>query len=203
MANNLRDELKRMKADMQRLQKQLPTDIGNVMRNRTLENFRTESFNGEAWQARKQNEGKQRNLLVQSGKLRRSLRITRAKWGYVAIGSNVPYAQIHNEGGVTHPTVTPRMRRFAMAMYSKKRGRATKLEDSVRDSDIRKYRSEMNSANFWLNLARTKKSSLTVRIPKRQYMGAEPELENRIKKAIEACFNSIFHDGIKITVRIN
>lgn len=201
MANSLESELRRMQNAFKVLQKTLPTEVGNVTRNRTLENFRQESFNGTAWQPRKSNEGKQRNLLISRGRLWRSLRITKAVWGDVRVGSNVDYAQIHNEGGTTHPTVTPKMRKFAWAMYNKRRGTASRFEDSVRDSDIRAYSKANNSANFWRNLALTNKSRLTVRIPKRQYMGAEPELEKRIKLTIERAFKAVFPDS-QVTVQI-
>ena len=36
---------------------------------------------------------------------------------HVRVANDVPYASMHNYGGETHPTVTPKMRRFAWAMY--------------------------------------------------------------------------------------
>ena len=44
--------------------------------------------------------GKQRGLLVQSGALRRSIRVGVATWDKIEVGSyGIEYAQIHNRGG--------------------------------------------------------------------------------------------------------
>lgn len=67
---------------------------------------------------------------------------------YIAIGTGLmgtqetKYARIQDEGGTTHPTVTPKMRRWAWAMYKKSKG-------------MDKYK----------GIALTKQEKLTVKIP--------------------------------------
>lgn len=82
----------------------------------------------EKWAPRKQ--GKRRNtraILVKSGRLRRSVRITRINPLMVSVGSDVPYAKIHNEGGVINKTVRVRGHlrngksgRYAVKFHSRK-----------------------------------------------------------------------------------
>lgn len=58
----------------------------------------------------------------------------------VTVYARAPYAPIHNWGGTTHPTVTPKMRKYAWAMHYKEAG-----EDKDKDT-------------MWKRLALTKKT---------------------------------------------
>ena len=99
----------------------------------------------------------------------------------VRVFTDLPYAAIHNFGGTINirPTVTPKMRRFAWAMYHK-----TKGEDK-------------NDFNVWKALALTKKEKLdiTVKIPQRLFLNDAPEVREAIEKAtieqIAKLFNNI------------
>lgn len=99
----------------------------------------------------------------------------------VRVFTDLPYAAIHNFGGTIniHPTVTPKMRRFAWAMYHK-----TKGEDK-------------NDFNVWKALALTKKEKLdiTVKIPQRLFLNDASEVREAIEKAtieqIAKLFNNI------------
>lgn len=52
------------------------------------------------WQNRKGGKrNKGRALLIDTGRLRRSIRVTGSGADYVRVGTDVPYARIHNEGG--------------------------------------------------------------------------------------------------------
>ncbi|MDV2458035.1 hypothetical protein CMU99_06785 [Elizabethkingia anophelis] len=62
--------------------------------------------NPQSWQARKRES--RGSLLVVSGRLKRSIRKVEQGSFYVKIGTDVPYAQIHNEGGNINKTVTVR-----------------------------------------------------------------------------------------------
>lgn len=85
--NNRIDELKRV----------LPTILANEAVNDTLENFKKESFNGMPWQKRK-GKDQARNLLVKSGALRRSPQVYGYKSNGFILGSDLPYAAVHNYG---------------------------------------------------------------------------------------------------------
>jgi phage gpG-like protein len=47
-------------------------------------------------------------LLLKTGRLKRSIRKISATTDRIIIGTDVPYAQIHNEGGTINTTVTVR-----------------------------------------------------------------------------------------------
>lgn len=103
-------KLKHMKRDFKRLENflaQLPRHAANAYENFVQDNFEREAFEDkglEQWPKRKRTKGKgSRKLLVNSGALRRSFshRIEqRGKTKVIVFSSNVPYAKIHNEGGV-------------------------------------------------------------------------------------------------------
>jgi phage gpG-like protein len=82
----------------------LPHKVGAVVIAHTNDAFRDGGFTDEAfepWEPRKANKKKNegRAILVQSGRLRRSIRIISATADSVIVGTDVPYAQVHNEGG--------------------------------------------------------------------------------------------------------
>jgi len=83
----------------------LPVVVGNEAVNFALDNFRMQGFLGnsfEPWKPRRKSWVKDkrpnRALLVDSGKLKRSIRIVRVSPDGVTVGSDVPYAQAHNDG---------------------------------------------------------------------------------------------------------
>lgn len=150
----------------------LPRLIGNEMLNFSKDRFKDQAWHDnqrEAWPKRK--DSSSRALLIKTGRLRRSIRIVSASKSAVVIGTDVPYAQIHNEGGTVQPTVTEKMRKFAWSMTKK----------------------DPKNADMWKGLALTKKTSLKIYIPKRQYLGASAKfhrdlnefLKNEIKKALK------------------
>ncbi|MBT1702943.1 phage virion morphogenesis protein [Chryseosolibacter indicus] len=83
----------------------LPVLIGNVAVNFSLDNFRRQGFLSntlERWPARRRGWRKDnrpnRNILINTGRLRRSIRIIRVTPSMVVVGSDVKYARVHNEG---------------------------------------------------------------------------------------------------------
>lgn len=83
----------------------MPIIVGNEAVNFTLDNFMRQGFLGntfQRWLSRKQGWKKdnrsRRNVLINTGRLRRSIRIVRTTTNMVVIGSDVPYARAHNEG---------------------------------------------------------------------------------------------------------
>lgn len=99
----------------------------------------------------------------------------------VLVANDLLYAPIHNWGGTLHPTVTPKMRRFAWAMFyrttgikrgASKKNRKKRAEEATTNEEAKKWRA----------LALTKKKKLKVRIPQRQFLGESRELEDRIRE---------------------
>ena len=113
-------------------------------------------------------------LLNQSYALKESIKITKADFENVEItaGEGLNYAAIHNEGGTITVKVSAKMKRYFWYMYKK-------TEDEK-----------------WKWMALTKKETLTIKIPKRQFIGDSKvlmndleewffkEIEKRIKQSI-------------------
>jgi len=74
--------------------------VGAEVINHTLDNFKNQSFDGQKWPRRKDKKNT-KPLLVKSGRLRRgsSWRVLSSSPTRVTVGTDVPYARIHNDGG--------------------------------------------------------------------------------------------------------
>lgn len=149
--------------------KKLPKVAGNAALNLFKDSWRRQGFidrRFERWSKRRgQQSGKSRAVLVKSGALRRSLRM-RAGNDYFEIYSEMPYAKAHNEGATIIQTVTPRQKKFFWAMYYKEL----------------KY-GGYSQASMWKGMAMSK--TLTIKIPKRKFMGPSWLLEQRIITHLE------------------
>ena len=92
----------------------------------------------------------------------------------VTVGTSVPYAAVHNQGATvtTHPTVTPKMRKFAWRQFF---------------SAKEKQGNQSSEASKWKALALTKKQKLdvTAHIPQRQFIRPSAELKQNIQNTVE------------------
>lgn len=167
----------------------LPRKVGIVAVNFFKQNFRLAGFKDgtvEAWKiTKRQLFGKGASasytpLLSARNHLFSSIQYVPGR-GEVHIENNVPYAGIHNEGGTinTHPTVTPKMRKYAWARF---------YEEGGKDAP---------GALKWRALALTKKTKLdiTAEIPQRQFIGESRELIAKIETMVEDTINKI-NDGM-------
>ena len=92
----------------------LPHEVAAIAVRFSKDRFRSQDWydnNRESWQARKRKRGSQgskrsQTLLVDTGRLKRSIRKISADSKLVIIGTDVPYALIHNTGGVINKNVT-------------------------------------------------------------------------------------------------
>jgi phage gpG-like protein len=98
-------QILQLDAQFKRATARLPLVMGNEAVNFTLDNFRLQGFMGntfQRWVSRKQGWKKDRRsnraILIDKGRLRRSIRITSLSAAHVAIGTDVKYARAHNEG---------------------------------------------------------------------------------------------------------
>lgn len=97
--------------------------------------------------------------------------------GHVRIYTDVPYASVHNFGGILRPKVTAKMRKFAWAMFYKETGY----------KKGKKQQRTNGKGDQWKALALTKKTQLSVRIPQRQFLPQKPapELMQKIEQRID------------------
>ena len=169
----------------QLMRRQLPVKIGRMAKDHFQENFRKGCFvnNGlQQWPKSKRQLSGTSSAAAQYGPLLSgrnhlfsSMKYTPSDYR-VKVANEVPYAAIHNEGGTVNPTVTPEMRRFAWAMFYKSSGKKKGKKGSMLSNP---------DAERWKALALTKKSKLTVKIPKRQFLGESAELRKSINDKIE------------------
>lgn len=152
--------------NLARLSARIPTLVGNEIVSFALDNWDKQGFQGsgfEPWEDRK-DQSSTRAILVgkQSGRLRRSIRVTRKTNRSVEAGSDLDYADIHNTGGVINVKVTKRSKKFFWAMYS------------------------ATGDDRWKFMALSKKSQFRIRMPRRQFIGNSPVLDQRIQDLIES-----------------
>jgi phage gpG-like protein len=165
MANN--QSISRLLAAFRQSKLDLPLLIGQRVERFFKLSFVKQGFtdNGfDAWQKRKRetNFTTGKKVLSGDGFLADSINLTSYNWNRIVIKSTgVKYAQIHNDGGITHPTVTLKMRRWAWAMY------------------------HQTGDPMFKGIALTKKSKLDVKIPQRKFMGNSKTLERGIEKLIK------------------
>ncbi len=150
---------------LEKVYRKWPRKAGAIAVRFFKERFRTKDWvdqRTEPWPKRSF-KGAGGSLMVgkQSGALRRSIRVVRSSQTEVVIGTDMKYAQIHNEGGKV--PITAKSRKFFWAKHLE-----AKEQNNVR------------MARYWLGLATTKKQFF--KIPKRQFLGPSQVLANRIER---------------------
>lgn len=165
--------------------RQLPTLVGGLAVTFSKKRFREQAWvdhRTERWKKRKKGgswgrkERKGRAILVDTGKLKRSIRIVRKTQDFVTIGSDMPYARIHNEGGRINETIKIRAHNRAKTKLgiTKKRElkKSTKIEyGRVKTGDIKVK-------------AHTRK--INIAIPRRQFLGESTILTKQLERQIVA-----------------
>jgi phage gpG-like protein len=150
-----------------------PRYVGNMAVNFYKDSFKRqgyiESTSIKRWDKRKNNtKGKGRAILVKTGRLRRSIRIIRSGLGFVVVGSDVPYARIHNEGGWIKTTQN-------IGSFTRKAHKRKKHSRTWKGAKQNIKASQVIQSNI---SAHSRK--VNTEIPQRQFMGASPFLIRRI-----------------------
>lgn len=94
-------DFSKMNGDFAKIVGTLPGVVANAMTNFYQDSWRREAWfevKRTTWSPRKGPVKKRRRLLVATGRLRRSVR-ARAHGTRIHVFTDVPYAQVHNEGG--------------------------------------------------------------------------------------------------------
>jgi len=156
-----------------------PGMLGNMAVNFFLDRFRYQNWLGsttEAWRQRRTNSPRNRgrSILVQSGRLRRSIRITRISGLTVTIGSDVPYAKAHNEG--FRGTVS--VKAHSRNKYGKERVKSGKFTKSGKE--------RMKTIQTITATGQVKAHTRKVNILRRQFMGNSPVLEQQMNRRLLA-----------------
>ena len=165
-------------AKLRQVLRNLPRKIAIVAVNFSKERFKQQAWlDGglQKWQPRKNSRDSKRALLVKSGRLRRSIRAVSVTDKQIRIGTDVPYAQVHNEGG--NGTITQNVRSHSRREHSRKacyrNGRKVSA-CRVKQHTVRPYSRQVQ-----------------VNIPKRQFMGPSKALNKRVERIITRELNSV------------
>lgn len=151
------------------------------------QNFERHAFFSEAWQRRKSPIRPGRAILVDTGGLRSSIK-SEIRENSIVFKSDLPYSAIHNEGGEIE--VTAKMKKFFWHKYYESRGSFGRRKDGTLRKDKRTVQLS-TEAEFWRLMALMKVGS-AIKIPRRQFIGASPEVEKTVREIIEDNLNEYF-----------
>jgi len=168
---------------IEKASKKIPRLAAIEARNFSVNRFKAQNWIGDTtqpWPKRKANRSKRkgRAILIKSGRLRRSIRIIHVDQQRAVIGTDVPYAQIHNEGFRGQETVKAHTRnltttsREGTGVYSikTKRERTKRVKTISGQTQVKSFTRNMN-------------------MPKRQFIGASPFLEKKLNRLMIAQLN--------------
>jgi phage gpG-like protein len=166
------EHLKKLLTKTKSEKKKLPRVIANIALNHFKKSFIKGGFTDggfEKWPERKNDKTPGRATLVKSGQLRRSTRIAEANERRILIVNALPYAYIHNDGGVVN-----RAARSQTMSFSRKSGGGLQLAKTrtnrQRGQIVAQSRSQIGASSF--------------RMPQRKFMGDSRQLRANIKKRI-------------------
>ncbi len=164
-------------------------------------NFERQAFFSEAWARRKSPNRPGGTLLIDTGNLRRSVR-SRTTENSITFFTDLPYASIHNDGGEI--VVTAKMKRYFRAKFYESQGGFERKKGiakrTLSDGGFYAWTSKMNLtpvAEFWRFMA-LKRAGTTIRIPRRRFLGAGPEVERIVCEIIEENLNEYFNVDFSI-----
>lgn len=180
---NFDDFLQRFK---QKAQHVVPNLVAETAVEYFMDRFKTKEWDGQPWPQTKRFI-KNGDLLRRGGHLMKSIKpamVTPQRVRISAGNGKVPYARIHNEGGVLHPNVTPQMRKWAWANYYQQAGKGVTTNTRTGRTYQRWNPGVSENVNFYKAIALTKKQKLDITIPRRKYMGHSPRLNQAIKTRI-------------------
>lgn len=199
MADKLEQDIQRFaKQTATLLNRKLPVAAGKMAKRHFQENFERGGFvDGglHPWapakrlsSSRGSTDDKRKTLMSSRNHLYSSINYTPGM-AKVRIFNDVIYAPIHQNGGVLHPIVTPKMRRYAWSRYyslaGTNRSGSNGRKSGKNGKPVAGAAVESPEAQMWKRLALTKKKKLSITIPARPFMGKSAELDNKMVAYIE------------------
>lgn len=165
--------------------KKLPTEIATVAVNFSKDRFREQAWldsTKQSWAplANKRNRKGRRSqtILVDTGRLKRSIRKVKVTQNQIIIGTDVPYAEIHNEGGEIKKTVTVKSHQVG----SHRRRAYTRTRDG-RSENV-----QAQTVRSYVVKSHTRKMNL--KIKSRRFLGNSDRLSRRIVTLVTIRFNN-------------
>lgn len=131
--------------------------------------FTNEGF--EPWEPRKNDIDPGRKILIKSSFLMQSVQVFDKNEQRIVFGSDAEHAGIHNEGGTVKIPITARSKKYFWFMF------------------------KVSGNGMWKALALTKKTAISITIPKRQFLGESAtfmgQLDNWIINEIQKRFKHL------------
>jgi phage gpG-like protein len=187
-----------MTENINKIIKSILRDIAVELTDEFDQNFERQAFFSEAWQRRKSPiRDKGRAILTDTGQLRRSIK-SKTTDNAIIFYSDLPYAEIHNEGGEI--VVTTKMKKFFWHKYYEATGSFGRKKNGTRRNDKRTIQLS-TEAEFWKFMA-LKKAGTTIRIPRRQFLGTAPEVEQAVRNIIEENISEYIDHAIESSAKI-
>ncbi|SDC53138.1 phage virion morphogenesis protein [Williamwhitmania taraxaci] len=186
MTNDL-GEFIRLMERIERVMRILPARAAAVAVNFSKDRFRQQAWvdtNTEPWAKRKSSgwgkrERRGRAILVDSGRLRRSIRVVTVAETYAVIGSHEPYAKVHNDG--FRGKITQKVRAHSYSRYGKqKQGTGVYSIKTKRESTktVRVKGGDIQVKAF----TRT----VNQRIPRRRFIGPSAIMDRQLQRMMTA-----------------
>ncbi|AQY22988.1 phage virion morphogenesis protein [Riemerella anatipestifer] len=153
--------------------RKMTSEFGAVAVNFSKERFVKKNWKNqvlEPWKPRKRPD--RGSLMVRTGRLKRSVRKMGSGVDYVIIGSDVPYARVHNEGGKSNKSV-----------YVRAHTRKKTVPKSV---NLRTRKPSRKRVDIGQNIkvkSHTRKMNLN--LPRRQFLGPSRALEIRLQRHLK------------------
>lgn len=178
---NLAEQFNQFKTMKRNLPKYIGNEAVNFYKRSFIRGGFIEDTAVKKWDPPKSKKKKGRATLIRSGRLRRSVRITRLGVDFVTVGSDVPYAAIHNEGGrvnVSQSVGSFYRKAYRVRAHTRTAGGKTKRikAHSVAASTVKAFARRMGFT-----------------IPKRQFMGLSRFLNRRLVMNIDFKMRRIFN----------
>mgnify|MGYP006994295495 CR=1 FL=1 len=170
-----------MNQDIQKIIRNILNDVRVELSDEFDRNFERQAFFNEAWQRRSSPTRPGGSILITTD-------------SSTTFCSTLPYAAIHNDGGEIK--VTARMKRFFWYKYHEATGSFGRKKNGERRNDKRTVQLS-TEAEFWKHMALMKEGK-SIKIPRRRFLGASPEVEQAVKDIIEENLAEYFEHEYKL-----
>jgi phage gpG-like protein len=185
MANEAR-KIQMAQVKLQKSLQDFVTVIGVEAKKHFVASFRNQGFTDatlDHWKARKRNDkGKRGNraILVKSGDLRRSVKVINKNYDSVTLGSDLPYAQIHNDGGTIHKKASKN------SMYYRE------VSTNILSRKTNKRFARTTGRRKATHAMEVEIGEHDIKMPKRQFIGNSKKLTDLLRDKLDKRIQNVF-----------
>jgi len=131
-----------------------------------------------------------RAILVDSGRLKRSIRKISVTPTYVVIGTDVPYARAHNDGfrGSVHQHVR---------QHTRGHKNKVKMATGLYSIKTRRERTRTKTVTTSVSVVHAYDRTINQNLPRRRFIGASPALTQRLNRVVTAEINRAIHKFVR------